>query len=40
MLVVALTSIKSFFVGLWESIEDVQMKRAEAARKYWQDRWY
>lgn len=27
-------AIKSFFKGLWESIEDAQMKRAEAYRKH------
>jgi len=35
-----LQKIKSFFKGFWESIEDAQMKRAEAARRYWGNRWY
>ena len=28
------------FKGMLKSIEYVQMKRAETARKYWSDRWY
>ena len=32
--------IKSFFKGLWDSIEYTQMNRAEAAQKYWRNRWY
>ena len=35
-----LKSIKSFFIGIWQSIEYTQMKRAEAARTYWGNRWY
>jgi hypothetical protein len=35
-----LTKIKQFFTGLFLSIEYAQMKRAEAARKYFSDRWY
>lgn len=35
-----LQSIKSFFIGIWQSIEYAQMKRAEAARKHWENSWY
>ena len=35
-----LQSIKSFFIGIYKSIEYTQMKRAEAARTYWGNRWY
>ncbi len=32
--------LTDFFKGMLKSIEYAQMKRAEAARKYWSDRWY
>jgi hypothetical protein len=32
--------IIDFFKGMLKSIEYAQMKRAEAARKYWSDKWY
>jgi hypothetical protein len=35
-----LQKIKSFFAGMLASIEYAQMKRAEAARRYWGNRWY
>ena len=35
-----LQKIKSFFKSVMSSIEYAQMKRAEAARRYWGNRWY
>lgn len=35
-----MAAIKSFFKGLLDSIEYAQTKRAEAALKYWNNRWY
>jgi hypothetical protein len=35
-----LQSIKSFFIGIYKTIEYAQTKRAEAARRYWGNRWY
>ena len=35
-----LQKIKSFFIGICKTIEYAQMKRAEAARRYWGNRWY
>lgn len=35
-----LQKIKEIFLGFLKSIEYAQTKRAEAARKYWADRWY
>lgn len=40
MLNSAFKSVVEFFKGILKSIEDAQMRRAEAAVKYWQDRWY
>lgn len=34
-----LIKVKDFFLGLLKSIEDAQMRRAEAAVKYFQNRW-
>jgi hypothetical protein len=35
-----ITSFVNFFKGVLKTIEYAQMKRAEASRKYWSDRWY
>jgi hypothetical protein len=40
MLISTFNAVVGFFKGFLKSIEDAQMKRAEAAVKYWQDRWY
>ena len=36
----AFRCVIDFFKGMLKSIEYAQTKKAEAAGKYWQDRWY
>lgn len=35
-----LKSLRDFVSGMLKSIEYAQIKRAEAARRYWGNKWY